>query len=101
MLDRRRKLRLTEKLAMHMAPMPHMAAGHSGRMHVQNARRLQAHANKLAHTLAADPHLPDWAEQKLVLATDYAQSICNYLTYGSRPKMPSSRKILIIKKMGL
>jgi len=103
MLSSSRKLELMEKLSMYTSPLPPMGAPEKGNhLLIQNARRLQSHASKLACMVTSGAVLPEWAEQKLTLAADYVQSICNHLTYGEKKSlMPPSRKIIIIKKMGI
>ena len=108
MLADLRKSEILRKYAMcgcapHTSPMPPMAAMHKGDyMAAQNTKRLNAHSQKLLGMIHPGVELPDWAEQKLTLAADYVQSVCNHLMYGDkRPNLAPSRRIIIMKKVGL
>ena len=110
MLEQPRKIRIIRKMHMgpthmmplHSSPMPPMAMMEKGDyMSVQNVRKLKDHANRLAGMVTPGIDLPDWAEQKLTLAADYVQSVCNHMRYGQKHGMPKARRMIIIKKVGV
>jgi hypothetical protein len=64
---------------MHEAVIDKSEIGYKGEMAISQCKQIEHHLGELKSVIKPDTDLPEWVSSKMTLATDYIQTISDYL----------------------